>query len=130
MPRSASRRSRNTLECFDALSPHHGVRFLVENGWLGYIVLGSVFLVVTGDEALYADMGHFGPTPFRIAWFVLVFPALLANYYGQGAMLLSNPSASAAPFFLFAPRWLLVPLVALATSAAIVASQAVISPFR
>ena len=112
---------------FGALSPHHAVRFFGANGWHGFVVLGAVFLVVTGGEALYADMGHFGRLPIRIAWFALVFPALLLNYLGQGAMILSDPATAESPFYLMAPRWALYPLVALATSAAIIASQALIS---
>ncbi len=90
-------------------------------------MLGAVFLVVTGGEALYADMGHFGKRPIRFAWFVLVLPALLLNYFGQGALLLANPKAAEQPFFLLAPSWALLPLVVLATAAAIIASQALIS---
>ena len=90
-------------------------------------MLGAVFLVVTGGEALYADMGHFGKRPIRFAWFTLVLPALLLNYFGQGALLLSNPAAAEQPFFLLAPGWALLPLVVLATAAAIIASQALIS---
>ncbi|HJQ39879.1 MAG TPA: potassium transporter Kup [Thermoanaerobaculia bacterium] len=110
-----------------ALNPVEALRFLLTHHVAGYLVLGAVFLVVTGGEALYADMGHFGPKPIRFAWFVAVFPALLLNYYGQGAMLLTNPAAASDPFFLMAPRWALWPLVILATLAAAVASQAVIS---
>ena len=90
-------------------------------------MLGAVVLVVTGGEALYADMGHFGKRPIRLAWFVLVLPALLLNYFGQGALLLADPAAAANPFFLLAPAWATLPLVALATAAAIIASQALIS---
>ena len=110
-----------------ALNPYEAVRFLFTHHVAGYLVLGAVFLVVTGGEALYADMGHFGPRPIRFAWFLMVFPALLLNYYGQGALLLTNPAAARDPFFLMAPRWALWPLVVLATLAAAVASQAVIS---
>jgi KUP system potassium uptake protein len=110
-----------------ALNPIYGIRFFVDNGWHGFAVLGSVFLVVTGGEALYADMGHFGTRPIRLAWFALVLPALLLNYFGQAALLLVNPSAAEQPFFLLAPRWALLPLVLLATMAAIIASQALIS---
>jgi KUP system potassium uptake protein len=110
-----------------ALNPLEAVRFLMAHQVAGYLVLGAVFLVVTGGEALYADMGHFGARPIRLAWFVMVFPALLLNYYGQGALLLTNPAAASDPFFLMAPRWALLPLVILATLAAAVASQAVIS---
>ena len=90
-------------------------------------MLGAVVLVVTGAEALYADMGHFGKRPIRVAWFVLVLPALLLNYFGQGALMLADPTAAANPFFLLAPEWARLPLVGLATAAAIIASQALIS---
>ena len=110
-----------------AVDPRHAFRFFSEHGWHGFAVLGAVFLVVTGGEALYADMGHFGKRPIRYAWFGLVLPALLLNYFGQGALLLENPAAAEQPFFLMAPGWLLLPLVALATAAAIIASQALIS---
>jgi KUP system potassium uptake protein len=110
-----------------AVDPRHAVYFFREHGWHGFAVLGAVFLVVTGGEALYADMGHFGKRPIRFAWFALVLPALLLNYFGQGALLLSNPAAAEQPFFLLAPDWALLPLVALATAAAIIASQALIS---
>jgi KUP system potassium uptake protein len=110
-----------------AVDPRHAVYFFGEHGWHGFAVLGAVFLVVTGGEALYADMGHFGKRPIRFAWFTLVLPALLLNYFGQGALLLSNPAAAEQPFFLLAPDWALLPLVALATAAAIIASQALIS---
>jgi len=110
-----------------AVDPRHAVAFFLEHGWHGFAVLGAVFLVVTGGEALYADMGHFGKRPIRIAWFGLVLPALLMNYFGQGALLLTNPAAIEQPFFLLAPPWALLPLVGLATAAAIIASQALIS---
>lgn len=110
-----------------AVSPHHGVRFLFTHGWMGFVVLGSVFLVVTGAEALYADMGHFGRRAIRLAWFAVALPGLLLNYFGQGALVLRDPSAIANPFFLLAPRWMLIPLVVLATMAAVIASQALIS---
>ena len=110
-----------------AVNPVHGVRFFLDTGWHGYLVLGSVFLVVTGGEALYADMGHFGPRPIRVDWFVIVLPALLLNYFGQGALLLEDPAAAANPFYLLAPAWAIAPLVALAVAAAVIASQAVIS---
>jgi KUP system potassium uptake protein len=109
-----------------AVNPAHAVSFFRENGLHGLAVLGAVFLVVTGGESLYADMGHFGRRPIRLAWFCLVLPALLLNYFGQGAMLLMNPKA-AQPFFQLAPTWALLPLVVLATCAAIIASQALIS---
>ncbi len=110
-----------------AFNPTHAVGFLVGNGWHGFVVLGAVFLVVTGGEALYADMGHFGRRPIRIAWFALVLPGLLLNYLGQGAMLLSHPEMASSPFYLMAPSWALYPLVVLATMAAVIASQALIS---
>jgi KUP system potassium uptake protein len=107
--------------------PVYALRFFWENGVHGTIVLGSVFLVVTGGEALYADLGHFGKKPIQIAWFALVLPALLLNYFGQGAFLLTHPEHAENPFFLMAPANLLYPLVALATAASIIASQALIS---
>jgi KUP system potassium uptake protein len=110
-----------------AVDPRHAVWFFREHGWHGFAVLGAVFLVVTGGEALYADMGHFGKRPIRVAWFSLVLPALVLNYFGQGALLLADPAAAQQPFFLLAPTWALLPLVALATAAAIIASQALIS---
>jgi KUP system potassium uptake protein len=110
-----------------AALPSHAVRFFLENGWRGFVVLGSVFLVVTGGEALYADMGHFGRRPIRVAWFVVVLPALLLNYLGQGALLLHDPAAVANPFYRMAPEWALYPLVGLATAATVIASQALIS---
>ena len=110
-----------------ALSPHHAVMFFVHNGARGFFVLGAVVLAVTGAEALYADMGHFGKRPIRVAWFAAAFPCLLLNYYGQGALLLRDPSAASNPFYLLAPEWFQYPLVAIATAAAIVASQAMIS---
>ena len=111
-----------------ALSPHYAVSFMFHNGVLGFLVLGSVFLVVTGGEALYADMGHFGRRPIKLAWYGLVLPALLLNYFGQGAMMLSNPGRRFEnPFYEMAPRWSLWPLVILATMATVIASQALIS---
>ncbi|MFN8050061.1 MAG: potassium transporter Kup [Acidimicrobiales bacterium] len=112
---------------FAALSPHHAVTFLVHNGTLGFLALGSVFLVVTGGEALYADMGHFGRRPIKMGWYGLVLPGLLLNYFGQGAMLLADPSKIDNPFYRMAPRWALWPLVVLATMATVIASQALIS---
>ena len=114
-------------EVLGAVDPRHAVTFFREHGWHGFAVLGAVFLVVTGGEALYADMGHFGKRPVRLAWFTLVLPALLLNYFGQGALLLHHPDAAVQPFFLLAPGWALFPLVALASAAAIIASQALIS---
>ncbi|MDP9347679.1 MAG: potassium transporter Kup [Gemmatimonadota bacterium] len=110
-----------------AINPVHAWSFFAENSWRGFLVLGSVFLVVTGGEALYADMGHFGKTPIRLAWFVVVLPALLLNYFGQGALLLAHPEARENPFFRMTPTWALYPVVVLATVAAMIASQAVIS---
>jgi KUP system potassium uptake protein len=109
-----------------AFDPRHAVAFFVANGFTGFAVLGAVFLVVTGGEALYADMGHFGRYPIRLAWYALVLPALILNYLGQGALLLLDPTVE-HPFFLLAPSWGLLPLVALSTAAAIIASQALIS---
>jgi KUP system potassium uptake protein len=110
-----------------AVNPVYGAEFFIETGWNGYLVLGSVFLVVTGGEALYADMGHFGKYPIRVVWFVVVLPALLMNYFGQGALLLENPAAAENPFYLLAPTGAIFPLVVLAVAAAVIASQAVIS---
>jgi len=110
-----------------ALNPWHGVQFFVANGHIGFLTLGAVVLAVTGAEALYADMGHFGKRPIRLAWFALVLPALLINYMGQGALLLRNPAAVTNPFFMLVPRALLIPSVVLATVAAVIASQALIS---
>ncbi|HLM27898.1 MAG TPA: potassium transporter Kup [Thermoleophilaceae bacterium] len=110
-----------------ALSPTYGVEFFTEHGGQAFLALGSVVLAITGAEALYADMGHFGPGPIRRAWFVLVLPALFLNYLGQGALLLSDPKAIENPFFMLVPDWALIPMVILATSATVIASQAVIS---
>jgi KUP system potassium uptake protein len=110
-----------------AFNPIHGLRFLFGHGMLGFVVLGSVFLAVTGAEALYADMGHFGRAPIQTAWMVFVLPALTLNYLGQGALVLADPSAVENPFFLLAPHWALLPLVILATAATVIASQAVIT---
>jgi len=110
-----------------AVDPSHGLRFFAHNGLRGFLVLGSVFLVVTGGEALYADMGHFGRRPIRLAWFVLVLPALLLNYFGQSALLLEQAGKVRHPFYNLAPSWALYPLVVMATVATVIASQAVIS---
>jgi KUP system potassium uptake protein len=110
-----------------ALSPVPGVSFLLAHGAIGFIVLGSVFLAVTGAEALYADMGHFGRRPIQAAWLFLVLPALIANYLGQGALILADPTAVANPFYLLAPAWGLLPLILLSTAATVIASQAVIT---
>ena len=115
------------LSIFRALSPHYGAIFLVDNGFLGFIILGSVFLAVTGAEALYADMGHFGKGPIRAAWVVLVLPALVLNYLGQGALVLSNPQARGDPFFDMIPEVAYWPVLLLATAATVIASQAVIT---
>lgn len=114
-------------EVLRAFNPLHAARFLVRDGWNSFLVLGAVFLVVTGGEALYAGMGHFGKFPIRLAWFGCVLPALLLNYFGQGALLLRYPSKQTEPFYHLAPAWALYPLVLLATMATIIASQAVIS---
>jgi KUP system potassium uptake protein len=110
-----------------AINPAHAIRFFSDTGWQGYLVLGSVFLAVTGGEALYADMGHFGTKPIRIDWFTIVLPSLLLNYFGQGALVLERPSAASNPFYLLAPEWAIYPMIVLAVFAAVIASQAVIS---
>jgi KUP system potassium uptake protein len=110
-----------------SLNPVHAIRFLVDHRLTAFITLGAVFLSVTGAEALYADMGHFGRAPIRIAWFTLVLPSLLLNYLGQGALLLTSPDAAEAPFYRLVPSWGLYPLVILSTGATVIASQAVIS---
>jgi KUP system potassium uptake protein len=110
-----------------AISPSYGVTFMFEHGHVAFIALGSVVLTVTGAEALYADMGHFGRSPIRRAWFIGVFPALVLNYMGQGALILHTPKAIENPFFLLIPHWGRIPMVALATVATVIASQAVIS---
>jgi KUP system potassium uptake protein len=114
-------------EILTALNPWHGVEFFADHPKRSFIVLGAVVLVITGGEALYADMGHFGRKPIRIVWYALVLPALLLNYFGQGALLLRNPAAVTNPFYLMAPSWFVFPLLIIATSAAVVASQALIS---
>ncbi len=110
-----------------AVNPYYGIEFFLNNGRHGFVVLGSVFLAVTGGEALYADMGHFGKRPIRLGWFGLVLPALLLNYFGQAALLISTPDAIENPFYRLAPSWALYPMVVLATLAAVIASQALIS---
>ena len=110
-----------------AVNPLYAVTFFLHNGWQGFLVLGTVFLVVTGGEALYADMGHFGPRPIRLAWYFYVLPALLLNYFGQGSLVLRHPDTAANSFYLLAPSWAVLPLVVLATAASIIASQALIS---
>jgi KUP system potassium uptake protein len=110
-----------------AVNPVYAVRFFAHGGWHGFFILGAVVLVVTGAEALYADMGHFGRRPIRLAWFAVVFPALILNYFGQGALMLRDSSAAANPFYMLVPQPLLYPMVILATMAAVIASQALIS---
>ncbi|OLD33830.1 MAG: potassium transporter Kup, partial [Myxococcales bacterium 13_1_40CM_2_68_15] len=110
-----------------AVSPYHAVLFFGENLRRGFVVLGAVFLVVTGGEALYADLGHFGHRAIQIAWFSIPLPCLLLNYFGQGALLLRTPAAAENPFYHLAPHWALYPLIVLATAASVIASQAVIS---
>ena len=110
-----------------AISPHYALGFMIHNPGITFIILGAVVLCVTGAEALYADLGHFGKTPIRLAWFAVVMPSLTLNYFGQGALLLKNPEAVKNPFFLMAPDWALIPLVLLATMATVIASQALIS---
>ena len=110
-----------------ALSPHYAALFVWENPGVTFILLGAVVLCVTGAEALYADLGHFGKKPIRLAWFAVVMPSLTLNYFGQGALLLANPAAVKNPFYMMAPDWALIPLVVLATAAAVIASQALIT---
>jgi KUP system potassium uptake protein len=112
---------------FLAFNPLHGLTFLATHGMIGFLVLGSVFLAVTGAEALYADMGHFGRRPIQIAWFALILPSLVLNYLGQGALILADRETLANPFFLMAPDWARLPLVILATLATVIASQATIT---
>jgi KUP system potassium uptake protein len=114
-------------EILKALSPHYAALFIFNNPLTTFIILGAVVLCVTGAEALYADLGHFGKKPIRLAWFSIVMPALTLNYFGQGALLLKNPEAVKNPFYLMAPEWVLLPLVALATMATVIASQAMIT---
>jgi KUP system potassium uptake protein len=110
-----------------AFNPYYGVDFLLHHGLIGFYTLGAVFLVVTGSEALYADLGHFGRGPIRFAWLIVVLPALTINYLGQGALVLADPKSIENPFFLLYPHWALLPMVALATAATVIASQAVIT---
>lgn len=111
----------------EAINPVHAVEFFMRHGFHGFVVLGSVVLAITGGEALYADMGHFGRQPIRLAWFLVALPALVLNYFGQGAMLLTNPDGISNPFYMLAPKWALAPLVILATMATVIASQALVS---
>lgn len=115
------------LTILASINPYYGIQFFLKNGFHGFMIMGTVFLVVTGGEALYADIGHFGIKPIRMAWFTVALPALMLNYFGQGAYLLANPDGAANPFFRMAPAWALYPLVLLATAAAVIASQAVIT---
>ncbi|MFZ0127679.1 MAG: KUP/HAK/KT family potassium transporter, partial [Xanthobacteraceae bacterium] len=110
-----------------AINPFYGLKFLVSHGVIGLVTLGAVFLAVTGAEALYADLGHFGRRPIQTAWLAFVFPSLALNYLGQGALLLADPSAIENPFFLLYPNWAQLPMVLLATAATVIASQAVIT---
>lgn len=110
-----------------ALNPYYAWHYFQENGWYAFVSLGTVFLVVTGCEAMYADMGHFGKTPIRVGWFTFVFPCLLLNYFGQGAFLLQHHEAADNPFFKMVPTWAIYPLVILASMAAVIASQALIT---
>lgn len=114
-------------EILAALNPIHAFRFLAQNGWIAFVALGAIVLAVTGAEALYADMGHFGKKPVRMAWFLAAYPALSLNYFGQGALLLSNPEAVSNPFFQQLGPWSIYPLVFLSTMATVIASQATIS---
>ena len=114
-------------EVLGAVSPHHALRFILQHPGTTFILLGALVLCVTGTEALYADLGHFGKKPIRMAWFGLVMPALLINYFGQGAMLIYSPESVSNPFYLMAPKWALLPLVLLATAATVIASQALLS---
>jgi KUP system potassium uptake protein len=116
-----------TPEVLSAINPMYSLNFFLENKFLGFVVLGSVFLVVTGGEALYADIGHFNEKAIQIAWFSVALPSLLLNYFGQGALLLRNPEAVKNPFYYLAPEWALYPMVILATMATIIASQALIT---
>jgi KUP system potassium uptake protein len=111
----------------EALNPLYGLHFFLEHGWHAFIALGAVVLALTGAEALYADMGHFGKRPIQLAWFSLILPALAVNYFGQGALILRDPTAILNPFYLLAPSWAMYPLIGLATCATVIASQAVIS---
>ena len=127
MPRAALWHIAQNPSVLAAFNPVHGVSFVISHGKIGLLTLGAVFLVVTGAEALYADLGHFGRGPIRMAWLTVCLPALTINYFGQGALLLATPEAIENPFFLLYPHWALVPMVMLATAATVIASQAVIS---
>lgn len=110
-----------------ALNPRYAVDYFLTNGFKGYFAIYAVFLVATGGEALYADLGHFGRFPIRVVWFAFVLPALMLNYLGQGALLITDPAGSSNPFYHLAPSWALYPLIILATAATCIASQAVIT---
>src|SRR5262249_47559903 len=110
-----------------AINPFYGIEFLANAPWRGFTLLGSVVLAITGAEALYADMGHFGARPIRLIWLSFVFPALLLNYFGQGALVLVDATTAENPFYRLAPAWALYPMVVLSSAATIIASQAVIS---
>src|SRR5206468_1476684 len=110
-----------------ALNPLHAVSFMLHHGIIGFVTLGAVFLAVTGGEALYADLGHFGKRPIQTAWLYIVLPSLALNYLGQGALVIDNPKALANPFYLMFPDWALLPMVVMATAATVIASQAVIT---
>ena len=114
-------------EVLKAISPYYALHFAISHYQVAFVTLGAVFLCVTGAEALYADMGHFGKRPIRVAWFGMVMPCLILNYFGQGALVLANPAAAQNPFFLMLPGWATMPMVALATAATVIASQALIS---
>ena len=114
-------------EMFRALNPVFAVSFMLHHGMIGFVTLGAVFLAVTGAEALYADLGHFGKKPIQTAWLFIVLPSLALNYLGQGALVIADPKAIENPFFLMFPDWALIPMVALATVATVIASQAVIT---
>lgn len=115
------------VSILNALNPIYAIKFFAISPWIAFVALGAVVLAVTGAEALYADMGHFGRYPIRLAWFGFVLPALILNYFGQGALILKNPETVKNPFYLLAPEWMLFPLIILATLAAVIASQAVIT---
>ncbi|HSI38596.1 MAG TPA: potassium transporter Kup [Methylotenera sp.] len=115
------------VSILNALNPIYAIKFFATSPWIAFVALGAVVLAVTGAEALYADMGHFGRYPIRLAWFGFVLPALILNYFGQGALILKNPETVKNPFYLLAPEWMLFPLIILATMAAVIASQAVIT---
>ncbi|MFM8331075.1 MAG: KUP/HAK/KT family potassium transporter, partial [Candidatus Methylumidiphilus sp.] len=114
-------------EVIQALNPMYGLKFFAKHRWHGFLALGAVVLAVTGAEALYADMGHFGRKPIQLSWLLFVMPALVLNYLGQSALILRDPEAVKNPFYLLAPDWALYPLIALSTAATVIASQAVIS---